>query len=649
MSLSGLGPDRITPSENYTTVKADGTVKLRLGDSDPDNREPISVPSLLKSVAAKAGDHLALTVKREGQWVKWTYQDYLADVENAAKGFIKLGLESRSGVGIIGFNSPEWFISDLAAVFAGGMAAGIYPTNNPEACKYIMKNCRANILVAEDEKQVDKFLPYLSEMPDLKAIIQYTGTPKGKDVIGWADLIELGKKTSDDLLRDRLEQIAINQCCHLVYTSGTTGSPKGVMLSHDNLTFTAKMLCDIFEMKDKIERLVSYLPLSHVAANICDLFVMLTCSSTVYFADKNALKGTLKKTLQEALPTLFFGVPRVWEKFHEKMLEVGRQNKGWKQDVGTWAKKTGLEHNRNLLNGAGQGAFSIKYKIANAVVFSKVKAQLGLNKCQRFYAAAAPMSKENLEYFLSLDFRILEIYGMSECSGPQLSNTHENQRIGTIGKELPGFHNKISKSGEILALGRHVMMGYLENEEKTREAFDEDGWLKSGDVGKIDSDGFVSITGRFKELIITAGGENIPPVLLEDNIKAALPCLSNAMVIGDRRKFLSCLLTLKVEVDPDTLEPTDVLSPCTLDWLQSIESPAKTIQDCLIDKRVKDAIQEGINEANKKAASNAQKIQKWSFLLKDFSVPGAELGPTLKVKRHVVQQKYQHEIEAFYA
>jgi long-chain-fatty-acid--CoA ligase ACSBG len=215
-------------------------------------------------------------------------------------------------VGIIGFNSPEWFLANLATIFAGGLSAGIYPTNNPSACRYIMENCRANVLIVEDEKQLAKFLPFRDQLPHLRAIVQWSGQVNSQHgVISWSELMRTGAAEADDELNARLNASAVNECCHLVYTSGTTGPPKGVMLSHDNLTFTARRLAEIFHLKEGgQERLVSYLPLSHIAANICDLFVMMTCGGSVYFADKDALKGTLTVTLKEALPTLFFGVPR---------------------------------------------------------------------------------------------------------------------------------------------------------------------------------------------------------------------------------------------------------------------------------------------------------------------------------------------------
>ena len=656
------GPDQIQTSEGYLSTSRFQSVNLRvLKDTTPDNYKPVSVPSLLKQATAKEESHPALAVKRDGKWVQWTYGQYLQEVRDVAKAFIKLGLEPRNSVGIIGFNSPEWYIADIAAVFANGIATGIYPTNSKEACKYIVQDCKANIAVVEDGKQLEKFLAIKNECPELKAIIQYTGKPSQAEVMSWQDLLKMGQSETDDELNKRMKDIYLNLCCHLVYTSGTTGPPKGVMLSHDNLTYTAKMLCETFEMKDHEERIVSYLPLSHVAANITDIFVMITCSSTVFFADNNALKGSLTTTLKEALPTLFLAVPRVWEKIHEKMMEVGRANKGLKKTIGTWAKKTGLKYNQQILDQRPPSG-SLQYKIADKVVFQKVKSGLGLNKCLRFYSAAAPLSKDILEYFMSLDIRILEIYGMSECSGPQLSNTNREQKVGTIGKTLDGFHTKIKpcengdeqKGGEICMRGRNIMMGYLGNEEKTKEVFvdeneEDGGYLRSGDVGSMDNNGYVTITGRIKEILITAGGENVAPVLIEDAIKKYLPVVSNAMVIGDQKKFLSCLLTVKVEVDPDTLEPGCTLSPNAITWCEENNSKAKTVQDFLADELVKNGIQNGIDKANEEAISNAQKIKKWVLLQKDFSIPGGELGPTLKVKRHIVAKKNEAKINGIYA
>lgn len=415
----------------------------------------------------------------------------------------------------------------------------------------------------------------------------------------------------------------------------------------------------VYELTNKgAERNVSYLPLSHIAASMMDIYVMMACQGTTYFADKSALKGTLTITLQEALPTLFLGVPRVWEKIQEKMMQVGAANKGLKRQIGQWAKRTGLVWNHNLLNGTEASMTSgLKYKIADKVVFQKVKTALGLNKCKSFFVAAAPISMDTLDYFLSLDIKIFEIYGMSECTGPHTYNCQGHQKIGSIGRSLPGCHSKIATkadegciTGEILVKGRNVMMGYLNSEDKTSETIKNSGWLRSGDLGTMDEQGYLRITGRAKEILITAGGENIAPIPIEETIKKHLPCVANAMLIGDQRKFLSVLLTLKTEVDPITLEPLPTLSPLSLEWCESIGSKAKTVDDIIDinEEQVSKAIQEGINLANESSVSNATKVQKWRILRKDFSVPGGELGPTMKMKRHFVLKQYADLVDGFY-
>jgi len=655
-----IGPDRVLPAEHYTSSDPSQPVRLWMDDQETDRRTPISVPTLLTRAAEDAPDHPALMVKRDGAWQEWTYQEYLEDVRTVAKAFIHLGLRPAHGVGIIGFNSPEWFFADLGCVFAGGLAAGIYPTNSAEACKYVLANCQANLVVVEDQKQLAKILEVRDSLPELRHIIQYTGTPTTEGVLSWKQLMELGRSQGDLPLETRLECMGPNLCCHLVYTSGTTGPPKGVMLSHDNLTFTASTLCTQYGLLDMQEKIVSYLPLSHVAANVMDIFMMTQCLGTIYFANRDALKGTLVATLKEAQPTIFFGVPRVWEKVQEKMIQVGKANTGFKKAFGSWAKKTGLEYNKARLGGRHGGKLS--FKLADKIVFSKVKEELGFGQTHSFFSAAAPISMEVLDYFMSLDIKILEIYGMSEICGPQTGNDYDNYLPGSIGKDMIGFHSMLDRSapgvseicpgaGELCMRGRNVFMGYLGNEEKTREAFDSDGWHHSGDVGTVDEEGFYTIRGRIKDILITAGGENVPPFIIEDMVKKELPCLSHVVLIGDRRKFLSCLVTLKLEVEEETLEPTSKLSADTIEWCADQGSKVETLEDVLSgpDLGVMEAIQAGIDRYNLRATSSAQRIQKWTILPTDFSIPGGEIGPTMKVKRHLVMQKYKENVDKLYA
>ncbi|CAL7946117.1 unnamed protein product [Xylocopa violacea] len=652
-SETGLdGPDQVLPADSFMTTKANGRVKIELNDDGMNSEQPISVPGLLSRRAKEYPDYVALLSRPDvmGHRKKYTYKEYEYQVRTVAKAFLKLGLERHHGVCILGFNSPEWFIADLAAIYAGGFAVGIYTTNSPAACQYCAENSVANIIVVEDTKQLAKILEIKQNLPNLKAIIQYDGKPEEEGVLSWDDLLEIGAAEPDDKLNEVLKTIGVNECCTIVYTSGTVGDPKGVMLSHDNIIHDARLIATILNFNHECS-LISYLPLSHVAAQVVDIFLAIYGSASVYFADKNALKGTLIDTLHEVRPTEFLGVPRVWEKIYEKMQSVARNNGIVKTWIASWAKSKALHYNLNKLDGIDYESWG--YVFAKWLVFGKVKAALGLDKCNFCATAAAPMSIEIKQYFLSLDIPIIEAYGMSECAGAHtLSKVY---KLGSVGLALPGCSTKLHNpdstgEGEICMRGRHVFMGYLNHPEKTTEVLDSEGWLHSGDLGKLDSNGYLYVTGRIKELIITAGGENIPPVPIEQLVLAELPALSNALLIGDKRKYLTMLVTLKTEMDPDTGEPKDNFTVETLNWLESIGSKSKSVSEVLQthDSLVYDAIDKAINRANAKAVSNAQKVQKFRILPHDFSIATGELGATLKVKRNVIHDMYKDLIDDMY-
>ncbi|XP_064619094.1 long-chain-fatty-acid--CoA ligase ACSBG2-like isoform X2 [Lineus longissimus] len=652
--IMAIRPDALVPATKLFTSNGQEAVKIKMTETGVSSAKPVTIMTRFAEIVEKYPDQLAVAEKNNGRWVKWTYGQYYDSVIRTAKGFIKLGLEPCHAVGIIGFNSPEWFFSDLGAIFAGGYAAGIYTTNTPEACHYVADNCKANIIVAENDIQLQKILAIKERLPHLKAIIQYKGIVKPESklpfVYTWSEFIEMAEDVDDSLLEERIRAQAPNKCATLIYTSGTTGNPKGVMLSHDNLTFTARSSITTLGLNREV--LVSYLPLSHVAAQLIDIYSAIECAGSVYFARADALKGTLGETLREVRPTGFLGVPRVWEKMAEMMKAAGKNISGFKRKVATWAKGVGLKGNLALIDG-GQVPFG--WTVANAMVFKKARKALGLDRCKFMYSGAAPIAKETVEYFLSLNLPLLEGYGMSESTGPHTACLPGANRIASCGRDMVGFTTSLADAdkdgnGEICMSGRHVFMGYLNMEEKTKETLDEMGRLHTGDVGKKDKDGFLFITGRIKELIITAGGENIAPVLIEDVVKEELPIIGNCMLVGDKKKFLSILLCVRTEVDGDAY-PTNKLTAAAVDWCRSVGSSATRLQDIVEEKdaKVLEAIQKGVDRANKKAISNAQKIQKWSILPKDFSTPGGELGPTLKLKRPVVNKMYTDTIEAFYA
>ncbi|KAM5193091.1 long-chain-fatty-acid--CoA ligase ACSBG2 isoform 2-T2 [Mantella aurantiaca] len=664
-NINDASPEAISVDQSNTssglkfwTTERDGCVDLRTEESGVASLPPVTVNQLFEDSVQKYGEYVALAFKQGDQWNKLTYKQYYEQCRIAAKGFLKLGLERYHGVGILGFNSAEWFIADIGAILAGGFAVGIYTTNSAEACHYVAENCEANILVVENHKQLQKILQVQDQLPHLKAIVQYKDELKEKrpNLYTWAEFMQLGKDVPDTELDQIISSQKPNQCCTLIYTSGTTGQPKGVMLSHDNITWTAAAAGKVVRLReanDLQEIVVSYLPLSHIAAQMIDIWLTMKYGGATYFAQPDALKGSLANTLREVRPTAFMGVPRVWEKMQEKMKAVGAKSSTIKRKVASWAKGVGLETNLKRMNGASPQP--MKYHVAKKLVFKKVRKALGLDRCSKCYTGAAPITKDTLEFFLSLNIPVYELYGMSESSGPHTISLPDAFRITSCGKVISGCRTKIYQpdsdgSGEILFWGRHVFMGYLNMEEKTKESLNEEGWLHSGDLGKHDDKGFLFITGRIKELIITAGGENIPPVPIEDAIKEQIPIISNAMVIGDKKKFLAMLLTLKCNVNPDSGEPEDDLTPEAIEFCQKLGSQSTKVSDIAghKDKLVYSAIQEGVNAVNEKSTSNAQKVQKWLILDKDFSIAGGELGPTMKLKRPVVSKMYKDQIDGFY-
>ncbi|XP_031812628.1 long-chain-fatty-acid--CoA ligase ACSBG1 isoform X1 [Sarcophilus harrisii] len=642
-------------TESLWTTSADGLVKIRMDHTC--SQTPKTVHQVFLESLEKYGNLNALSSKRDGKWERITYSQYYLLSRKAAKGFLKLGLERVHSVAILGFNSAEWFISAVGAVFAGGILTGIYTTSSPEACQYIAHDCKANVILVDSQKQLEKILKIWKNLPYLKAVVMYRETPAERipNVYTMEDFLEIGNEVPDVTLDVILNSQKPNQCCVLVYTSGTTGNPKGVMLSQDNITWTAKFgsrAGDIQPAEIQQEVVVSYLPLSHVAAQMYDLWTGIQWGANICFAEPDALKTSLVTTLREVEPTAHMGVPRVWEKMMEGIKEASAQAGFFKRKMFLWAMAVTMERN---LSCPSSDLKPFTMRLADYLVLAKIRKALGFANCQKNFYGAAPMTTETLHFFLGLNIRLYAGYGLSESSGPHFMSNSYNYRLYSSGKVLPGCKAKLVNidaegNGEICLWGRTVFMGYLNMEEKTRETIDEDGWLHTGDLGKLDNDGFLYITGRLKELIITAGGENVPPLPIEEAVKIELPIISNAMLIGDQRKFLSMLLTLKCTLDPETSDPTDYLTDQALEFCQKVGSKATKASEIVgrRDEAIYQAIEEGIRRVNEKAAAQPYRIQKWALLERDFSISGGEFGPTMKLKRLAVLEKYKEEIESFY-
>lgn len=642
-----LGPDHVVPADNYWAVQPDDSVKLRVGFVGISGLKPRSLVTMFQERVQKSGNNPAMSVKRDGIWQHWTYNQYWEDISIAAKGFLKLGLKRYHSVAMLGFNAPEWFISLMATICAGGIATGIYTTNSPEACHYILDHSRANIVVVENAEQLQKILTIRDRLPHLKAIVQYLGTPEHEDVFSWDDVMQLGHSVDNESLHIRIKSLAINQVASIVYTSGTTGNPKASMLSHDNFIACVEFLVEYARFTE--ERIVSYLPLNHIAAQVIDIFLPTRVGGRVYFAKPDALKGTLLETIVEVRPTLFFAVPRIYEKIKERLEDAFTNMRPLKKALLNLAMNKSYQYSDSIIK--GDAVKSCGYLMVEPLI-NKMKTALGLNKVRNFFSGGAPFAMDTLTFFMKLNIIICETYGMTEV-GSNIFNILEHIKLGSVGKKLVQNELKLinmtANGGEICFRGRNVFMGYMFEENKTKEALDDDDWFRSGDLGKMDNDGFLYITGRVKEIVITSGGENIAPIIIEENVKAELPLISQAIVIGDRRKFLTTLLTIKTEMDLNKNLPTDKLTPVTIRWCNSVGSKVEYIQDILQDNRILKAIQEGINRANSKAISHACHIQKWHILPRDFTQQSDEIGPTMKIKRSIIVEHYKDIIDAFYA
>lgn len=615
-------------------------------------RRPTTVLSVFKKTVERKPEGKALCFQKNGKWASYTWRQYYDLCATFAKSLIHLGVQPHEAVNIIGHNSPEWFFVNTGTIMAGAIIAGIYTTNGSEACQYISEHCSARVVVVEDAAQLSKYMAIADQLPKLKALVMWSGELPEKahacsvSVYTFHAFMKLGAQVDSQTLQTRIDAQLPGHCCTLIYTSGTTGPPKAVMISHDNFTWTSYCILETLYGITDAERSVSFLPLSHVAAQLLDIHLPMHIGSEVNFAGPDALKGALVETLKEIRPTFFFGVPRVWEKVMEKMREIGSQTTGFKKVVALWAKEKGAKKTARSQFG-GDGRKSLSFRLANHVVLSKIKEALGLDQCRYCFTGAAPITVECINFFGSLDIPVYELFGQSECTGPHSINLPGKWKIGSIGNPLPGTRTRIDQiTGEIQYAGRHIFMGYLNNEASTRETL-VDGWLNSGDVGAFDEDGFLSITGRIKELIITAGGENVPPVLIEDALKSELPALSNVMVIGDKRKYLTFICTLRVRTDSEGV-PSQDLDRISLGVAKDIGSSARTVAEAKQCHKFQQYIAGGMKRANAKATSRAQVVQKFAILDDDFSIGGGELTPTLKLKRSVVEKMYAEEIEALY-
>jgi len=689
---------------------------------------PTTIPQILKTIAAgsKASKEM-LKVERpvpplnadgsvppplpRDQWTTWTYQQVYEDSRKVAKAFILLGVPAFGSVNVWGFNSPEWMLSFYGATMVGAKIAGLYPTDTDETAAYKVIHAGGAVVVVEDRAKMDRLVKAMNERGDaqrLKAIVAYGFEPavgetvhiKGCGTIpltSWKKLLESGAAApgGDAQVDARMAAVKPGHCAALIYTSGTTGEPKAAMMTHDTLWWEANTIVHTLQpdglfAKAEEERIISYLPLSHIGGMQLDMMSPLAGTylsdawESVWFARPYDLKaGSIGQRLGAIRPTFMFGVPLVWEKIADKVRAIGAANTGAKKMLGDWAKGLAFERNKNKQLG-GSGATPAGYTLASGAVLSKVKVALGLDQCKWAGTGAAPIRVDTLEYFASLNLPIYELYGMSECSGVCSMSNLSVFQWGTCGPPIPACELKVFRvddvdinkktpvpkapdldstdehyQGELCYRGRNIMMGYLAQadlgkdhvkdiEKKTADAIDSEGWLHSGDKGIITMQNMVKITGRYKELIIGEGGENIAPVPIEDHVKKECDGIAEVMMIGDKRKYNVALITLKAKGANGEVPGSDDLDAAA----ERLNPNVKTISAAMDDSTWIKAITAAVEAANKNGKvcpNNAFKIQKFTILPTNFSEQGSELTPTKKLKRKVVETKYSKIIDKLYA
>ncbi|MBK6512720.1 MAG: long-chain fatty acid--CoA ligase [Polyangiaceae bacterium] len=578
--------------------------------------------------ADKRPEAPALHEKRGGIWRAITYRAYADMVKRAGRALVRVGFQPGDTVSLLGFNRAEWVVMALGAMAAGGAGAGIYTTCSPSEVAYIIGHAESKVVLVENADQWAKVEKMLPQLPKLEKVVTMRGCAaiEHPKVMTWEAFLDLGDGVSEERLLERVHALEPAGLATLIYTSGTTGPPKGVMLSHGNLSFTATTAKELGGVGPS-DCSLSYLPLSHIAEQMFSIHLPVSIGSSIYFAES---LEKVPDNLKEIQPTVFFGVPRIWEKFHAGISAKLGQATGVKKRLVEWARRVGASVSQLRMKGREPvGLLAVEYKLAKRLVFDKLKPAIGLGRARFCVSGAAPIAKEVLELFASLDIIVLEVYGQSEDCGPTSFNLPGRTKLGTVGPAIQGVVVKIAEDGEILVRGPNVFLGYYKEPEATSETL-IDGWLHSGDLGAFDGEGFLSITGRKKEIIITAGGKNIAP----KNIEAALknhPLVSEAVVIGDRRKFLTALVTL----DPEAAQVFAKDKGLPVEGLH--ESPV-----------VRGEIQKAVDEVNAELA-RVETVKKFTILARPFGIDTGELTPTLKVKRKVVSQSFAAEIEAMYA
>jgi long-chain acyl-CoA synthetase len=574
-----------------------------------------TIPEVFFETVSKYPAKPALLHKKDGVYFPITYQELSEKVKVFATCLQKFGIKKEDKVAILSENRPEWVVSDLAVMLIGGISVPLHTTFNPKAICNILNHSQAKILIISNSDLLNKVLLEKTNLQHLERIIfmdKLTEMQKesfrGK-IFGWQSLCARNQTGLYEKIFSDSDDV-----CSIIYTSGTTGDPKGVLLTHKNFLSNVEAVSQVIPVK-KSDIFLSFLPLSHVLERLAGYYTPLAFGATIAYAE--SIKQ-LPANLKEIRPTLLISVPRVFEKFHDTIWDKIRTSKT-KNNFFQWALK--------------QKRGSIRYRIADYLVFKTIREHLG-GRLRLAISGGASLNDKIARFFLKIGILVLEGYGLTETSPVVAVNREKDFKFGTVGKPVPGVKVKISSDKEVLVKGPNVTQGYFKNPEATKSAFDSEGWFRTGDMGFLNQEGFLTVIGRKKEMIVTSGGKNVWPEPIE-NLLNKDRFIVNSIVVGDRRKFVSALMV------PDWEEVNLYLKKKNL----VAQEPEKLIKH----PEVLRVFQERIDRKINPSLSDFEKIKKFKLIAHDFSQEREELTPTLKLRRHIVERHYEKEIEEMYS
>ncbi len=591
---------------------------------------------LFQARCQELGPKVAHREKDYGIWLSYSWTDFYEHARLIGLGLLALGLKRGEVVSILSEDNREWVYSDLGIQSVGGIVSGVYTTDSAGQLKYLINDSDSRFLLVENDEQLDKYLAIRNEVPGLSRVIVFNREGlhgfSDEKVIFLDDLYRLGRDFLKENPRRFEEEIARSQPMEtaiLVYTSGTTGPPKGAMISHANIMCSISGSLLTLPVKDTEEQ-VCFLPLCHILERLITVFIPMGLKSTVNFAES---PETVFDNLREVSPHVFTAVPRVWEKVYSRVAIMA----GEATPLGRWA------YGRAIAAGMKRGEYleekkpvpmsvAASYAFWDFMVLKNMRRMLGLDRLRRGTTGAAPISPDLLRWYRAIGVTVLEGYGMTESSGVISLNLIEDAKTGTVGKVVPGGEMRIAPDGEILFRGGNVFQGYWNKPDKTSETVTEDGWLRTGDLGRIDNQGFLTITGRAKDIIITAGGKNITPAEIENRLKFS-PYVSDAVIIGDKRKFLSAL----VMIDQENVEK----------FAQDGRVPFSDFRSLCAAKEVRDLIAGVVAETNREFA-RVEQIKDFRLIDVLLTAEDEELTATMKLKRSFVEKKHKKLIDEMY-